>query len=434
MNIESERMIKNFDTLATTPGRTSLLTIVEAGLQAIQTPQVIRDAVQLAGDVLTVQGIAYNLHEYENLYVLGVGKCAVDAARELEQLLGERITEGVVVDVRQAEGLRRVRAYQGTHPYSSAQNAEYTRHLLDVAQKAGEHDLVLMIVSGGGSALLCQPETHTAVQEATLVEHLFKGGATIEDLNTVRKHLSKARGGHLATAAYPAEVVVLIFSDVPGNDLHTISSGPTVLDTTTLRDAKAIFEKYHVERCGFSDSHLIETPKVPAMFEHVHNLLVLTNETALTAMRVRAEDLGYTAFIRDTALRGEAREVATLIVEELHTAKPRTVLLYGGETTVTITGPGKGGRNEELALSALSILRNDEILTSVASDGRDNTDLAGGVADSTTRLFAEEQGRKPEDYLYTNDSFSFFHTLQQGIETGYTGANVADLVIAMKHG
>lgn len=434
MSPDVNRMIQNFDTLASTPARATLLTIAEAGLQSIQTPRVVAQSIQLSGSTLTVCGKAYNLHEYENLYVLGVGKCSIDAAQELERILGNKITEGVVVDVRPAEGLKHIKAYQGTHPYSSSENAEYTRHLLNVAQKAGDHDLVLVVISGGGSALLCQPETHTCTEEAELVQHLFKGGATIKDLNTIRKHLSKARGGHIAAAAYPAEVVTLIFSDVPGNDIHTIASGPTVLDDTTIEDAKKIFEKYHVSRCGFSEAHLIETPKIAGVFARVCNELVLTNETALRAMEVRAKELGYTVLIRDTELVGEAREVGALIAEELHVAKPRTVLLYGGETTVTISGPGKGGRNEELSLGALGVLEDNELVLSFASDGRDNTDYAGGVADAFTRALAEEKGMKSADYLYTNDSFAFFHTLQQGVETGYTGANVADLVVAIKHG
>jgi len=434
MSLDAERQIRNFEALAETPARSSLLTIAEAGLQAIQTPRVIEQTVSLDGVNLHIAGKKYDLSEYEGLYVVGVGKCSIDAACVLEQILGDRITEGAVLDVRGAEGLSRIQAYCGTHPYTSAENVQYTRRLLDIAQKAGEHDLVLVIISGGGSALLCQPASHTPTQEAELIQHLFKGGAAIEDLNIVRKHLSKARGGHIAAAAYPATVVSLIFSDVPGNDITTISSGPTVLDETTIEDARALFEKYHVSRIGFDADHLIETPKVPGVFARVTNELILTNEIALRAMEERASDLGYTPYIRDTELVGEAREVGCMISKELHVAKPRTVLLYGGETTVTIDGPGKGGRNEELSLGALSELADDELVLSIASDGRDNTEFAGGIADVITKKRAQEKNLDPKDYLYTNDSFTFFHTLEQGVETGYTGANVADLVIALKHG
>jgi glycerate-2-kinase len=224
----------------------------------------------------------------------------------------------------------------------------------------------------------------------------------------------------------------MIFSDVPGDDLHTIASAPTLLDESTLEDARRVFDKYGAST-SFSVEHLFETPKDPSKFSRVRNELVVTNKTALEAMRDRAQELGYTAEICDTELQGEARDVAKMIVDRLHSAKERRVYLYGGETTVTISGPGKGGRNEELSAAALPLLQDDELVLSFASDGRDNTDFAGGIADVHTREQAKVRGLQAEDFLFMNDTFSFFHTLQQGVETGYTGANVADLVIAIKH-
>jgi glycerate-2-kinase len=433
MGSQGGRIIQNSDALAVTPARAALLGIAEAGYQAIQTPRVIENNLIRNGDKLTVAGHDYNLTEYEHVYVLGVGKCSLDAAPIIASILGDRMTQGVMVDVRGGPAPDRMRVLEGTHPYASAQNAAHTKELLDLAEQAGPHDLVLVFISGGGSALLCQPATHTPLDEANLVRHLFKGGATISELNTVRKHLSKARGGNLAASAYPAEVVSLIFSDVPGDDLSTIASGPTLLDTTTVDDARSVLEKYHTDRIGFLPEHLFETPKEAHHFERVHNELVLTNKVALEAMQAQAKELGYAVLIRDTEFQGKARDLASDIVAELHTSRPRTVLLYGGESTVTITGPGQGGRNEELALAALDALADDELLCSFASDGRDNTDFAGGVADAHTRVLAGERGLIPHDYLYTNDSFTFFHSLQQGVITGYTGANVADLVIGMKH-
>lgn len=434
MDTPNGHIIKNFAALAVSPARTSLLTIAEAGYRAIRTPEVIRRAVELDGSVLTVQGTSFDLSEYKNLYVLGVGKCAIDAAIELESILKDRIADGVIIDVRPTTALTRIRAYEGTHPYPSNQNIEATAKLLALAEKADEHDLVLAIISGGGSTLLCQPQTHNGADEVTLVKHLFKKGATITELNTVRKHLSKARGGFIADAAHPATLIALIFSDVPGDDLQTIASGPTVFDPTTCDDARAVFTRYDGAACGFNPAHFFETPKDHFIFATVHNMLVLTNKTALAAMAERAADLGYRPEVVDTRLEGEARVVAQQIVERLHREKPRTVLLCGGETTVTITGPGKGGRNEECAATAVSLIHDDELFTSLASDGRDNTEYAGGIADAHTREQAMVRGLNPGDFVYTNDTYTFFHSLQQGIETGYTGANVADLVIAMKHG
>jgi len=433
-DVENKRVntITNALALATTPARADLLHIAEAGYAAIRTGTVIRSAIALKGDSLSVGGRTYDLASYEHLYVLGVGKCSLDAARELEDVLGERITEGAVLDVR-AGSLRRIVAYEGTHPYPSAQNAEHTRRLMELAKKAGERDLVLTVISGGGSALLCEPKTHTPLEEAALVRHLFKGGATIEELNVVRKHLSLARGGNMAVAAYPATVIALLFSDVPGDDVRVIASGPTVRDESTRTDAHTVLTKYRADRIGFSPEHLLDTPKEGKYFARVHNVLVLTNATALEAMRERAETLGYDALIRDVRMQGEAREVGVRIAKELHSAKRRTVLLFGGETTVTIRGTGAGGRNEELSLGALSVLQEDELVLSLASDGRDNTEYAGGIADRETVERAQAHNMLPDEYLKRNDSYTFFHTLRQGVETGYTGANIADLVIAIKH-
>ncbi len=424
-------VVRNFDALAATPLRSDALTIAEAGYRALATPVVVRRAVARDHATLTVAGKPYDITAYEHCYLLAVGKCALDASRELETILGDFLTEGVALDVREGS-LERVRGYVCTHPYPSAQNATATRALLDLATQATERDLVLCVVSGGGSALLTQPLSHTPLAEAELIRHLFRRGATITELNMVRKHLSTARGGGVAAAAYPATVVSLIFSDVPGDDIAIISSAPTVRDTTTCADARAVLERYGADRAGFPATHLIETPKRDELFRRVRNELVLTNETALIAMRDCAEGLGYHTLIRDTQMVGEARAVGATIAAEIAAARPRSVLLYGGETTVTISGKGTGGRNEELALGALLTVGTAELVVSLASDGRDNTDLAGGIADAVTRGEAERRGLDPTDFLGRNDSHTFFHTLQQGVDTGYTGTNVADLVIAIK--
>jgi len=430
----SMHIITNFEKLATTPARTSLLSIAEAGYRSIETSKVVRNGIVLDGDTLTVGNESYNMTEYQNVYVLGIGKCAHDSAVELEAVLGDRLTEGVVVDVSCAgDTLKKIRCLVGTHPFPSEENVSHTRELLELAERATEHDLVIMIVSGGGSTLLCQPETHDHVDETKLVEYLFRAGATIDELNTIRRHLSKARGGFVAQTASPATLVALIFSDVPGDDIRVISSSPTVFDPTTLDDAFAVFDKYQADNSGFSREHFFETPKDESIFKRVQNELILKNTTALEAMKTKAEELGYAAEIKETKLQGEARTVGEELINELRSAKKRTVHLYGGETTVTITGPGKGGRNQELSLAALPLIDEDELIVSLASDGHDNTDFAGGIADKYTRGKAEDAKLKPEDFLFTNDSFSFFKTLEQGIETGYTGANVADLVIAIKH-
>lgn len=432
VSMSAPRKIENYAELAVTSAREHALSLVEAGLAAIDTRAVIRNTVSVEGGVLHINEQTYQLDMYENIYVLGVGKCSLDAAEALEDVLGTRIEGGALLDVRDGGSLKRIRPCKGTHPYPSEENIDFTKALLEFAENAGERDLVLMLVSGGGSTLLCQPDSHTCQNEANLVQHLFHRGTTIRELNIVRKHLSKARGGYVAAAAHPATLVSLIFSDVPGDDITTIASGPTVLDTSTLAEAKEILRRYDAASCGFSEDHLFETPKDGALFANVKNELVLTNKIALDAMLEAAHERGLVPEICDTGIEGEARDVAHRVVSELHTRKRGSVLLYGGETTVTIKGNGKGGRNEELSLAALRELEDDELLIAFASDGRDNTDFAGGIADALTKERAAQQGLILNEYLENNDSYTFFHTLEQGVRTGYTGSNVADIVVALK--
>lgn len=425
--------IENKEALGTTELRRDTLQIIEAGLASLDTAKVVHDNLELESDTLTIASKTYRLPDIEHIYVLGVGKCSLDAARAIESVLGDHITEGLVIDVRDDSPPERIKVRAGTHPYPSEKNVRFTAEMLAIAEKATERDLVLFVISGGGSALLCQPESHTPEEEAALIKHLFEKGATIHDLNIVRKHLSHARGGHLAAAAHPATLISLIFSDVPGNDLATIASGPTVRDETSLTEACEVFARFAGEESGFSTEHLFETPKEEEVFARVRNELVLTNETALGVMKQKAEGLGYTAEILDTKLEGEARDTAMRILDELRAREGRSVVLYGGETTVTVQGNGVGGRNCELALAAALAAEEGELVTSIASDGRDNSDLAGGLGDNYTKHIAEQRGLNPADFLNNSDSYTFFHTLEQGISTGYTGSNVADLLIGIKY-
>jgi glycerate-2-kinase len=257
-------------------------------------------------------------------------------------------------------------------------------------------------------------------------------GATIQELNTVRKHLSLARGGNMA-AGCKAKLFALIFSDVPGDDISFIASGPTVFDATSREDARALLEKYHAQEIGFSDVNLLETPKDQTLFANTKNILALTNQTALEAMQQKAQALGFEATIVNTQLKGDAEQVAREIIATLRVAPLHTVLLYGGETTVAIHGNGKGGRNQHLALAALSEIRDGELLLALASDGHDNTDHAGAVADMVTYAHAQEKQLDPSAFLQNSDSYTFFKQLENdAIITGLTGSNVADFIIALK--
>ena len=302
-----------------------------------------------------------------------------------------------------------------------------------------ESDLVIMLISGGGSTLLClPPPAMTCFDEGVLFAELTAKGAPIQDINTVRKHLSRARGGALAAIAYPAEVVSLIVSDVPGNDLSSIASGPTVLDSSTVADAQAILEAYGVA----VSAHIafIETPKEQKYFDRVANILFITNQDALSAMLDEAKRHGYAAEIVDKQFAGEARDVGRAVIEKLHTSPSRTALLYAGESTVSLSSGGlapqkpvgEGGRNQELALAVLEYLNPDELILPFASDGHDNTDHAGVIADADTLAHAKEKNLSVTDYLDTHRSYDFFTATNDALITGYIGSNVSDLLIALK--
>ncbi|TSD03567.1 MAG: hypothetical protein Athens071426_204, partial [Parcubacteria group bacterium Athens0714_26] len=257
----------------------------------------------------------------------------------------------------------------------------------------------------------------------------------IEKINTVRKHLSLARGGFLAKYIYPAKAVSLIFSDVPGHSIEFVASGPTTKDTTTISDAREVLWKYNtLKDLNISNLDLIETPKHNKYFKNIDNILVVSNEVALRAMADKALKLGFQAEIITNNFSGEARNLGKEFVSKLEEKNPKTVLLYGGESTVTVRGDGKGGRNQELALSALRYIKDNQLLVSVASDGRDNCELAGAICDIISRIKVKNLGLSVEKYLENNDSYGFFVKTGDYLLTGDTGSNVSDLIIAIKNG
>lgn len=424
--------IKNFDDLAKTEERRLALEMLNVGLEAIDTHNIIKKEVRLEGDLLKVCNEDFLLDEIERLFVVGVGKCSLAGAEALEEILGDYIDGGIVIDVRGGD-LKKIKSIRGDHPMPTEVNVRGTEEIIECLKGATEKDLVLFIISGGGSTLLCQPESMTCFGEAEILTRLFKGGFDIRAINTIRKHLSSARGGFLAKYAYPAKVVSLIFSDVPGDDLEFIASGPTVMDTTTKEDAKKILERCGVDEISLLvEESLVETPKEAKYFENVKNVLVMSNRIALSAMERYASKAGFNSHVKATALSGNARDVARDILTELHDADRNTVFLYGGETTVTITNEGKGGRNQELVLSGLLSIREDELLVSFASDGSDHTDFAGAMCDIITKKASEEMGLDVKKYLEGNHSYDFFKKLGDFIITGDTGINASDLMIAIK--
>ncbi len=418
--------VRNFFELAKTEARRDALTILEAGLDAIDTRTILKKKITHDGVSLCFDGENYTWTSYDRIFVLAIGKCALDGAQALEEILGDSITDGIVLDVRVGQ-LKKLRSYAGTHPYPSETNVNVAREVVKLLRGVTERDLIIVLISGGGSSLLCLPFDLSCERLAEVTRVLTQKGASIHELNTVRKHLSEIQGGHLARLAYPARIVSLIFSDVPGNDISVIASGPTVLDKSTVDDARAVLTKY-----GITDvPHLSETPKDPKYFENVRNILVLTNRDALTAMKECAEARGYATKIITESLEGEAREVGKKLARL--TLPYRSCALAGGETTVQIANTaGYGGRNQEVVLGALPNVDEHTVIIAVASDGWDNTDIAGAIGDKKIFMLAVDKSLDVRAHLRDNTSYSFFTTLGAGIMTGRLGSNVSDLFIVLK--
>ena len=434
--------------------REHAMQIFKAGLQAVDPVEAIKRHTRLGKDLLFIGDRQFSLNDYDRILVVGAGKAVAPMARAVEDLLGDRISDGVIV-VKDEHGLplKKIKVCEAGHPVPDKRGVKGTEEILSLVEKGGERDLIICLISGGGSALLIAP-----VQEISLADKqnatklLLACGATIHEFNTVRKHLSRVKGGRLAQMAYPASVASLILSDVVGDDLDVIASGPTVPDSSTFQDAEQILKSYgiweqlassvcnHIEKG--SSGQIADTPKSDdTVFQQCSQVMVGTNLQALEAAAKAAERLGYRPLILSSKVEGEAREVAkfyTAIAKEVlgseNPLKPPVCVLCGGETTVTLQGDGRGGRNQEFALAAaLAIEGLDNIVVlSGGTDGTDGpTDAAGAIADGTTLARARENGLDPKDFLQRNDSYNFFQKLDDLIMTGPTRTNVMDIYLLL---
>jgi glycerate-2-kinase len=430
--------------------RRKILPILCAALQAVDPIGAVKRHMSLEGNKLRIGGRTYDLGKYRNIYVIGGGKAGGSMARATEDILGDRITAGVVnTKYGYLADTKIVRINEAGHPLPDAQGMAGAREMVDLADGASEDDLVFCLISGGGSALMTLPVEGVSLKDMeALTSALLRCGATINEINAIRKHLSQIKGGNLARAAFPAEVVSLILSDVVGNPLDVIASGPTVPDPSSFAQSWEIVERYnlvdelpapiieHVRRG--KDGEIPETPKQgdPA-FARTYNLIIGSNEIAARAAIDEAGDAGFHTMLLSTYVEGEAREVAQVLCaiarEILHSGQPvprPACVVAGGETTVTIRGEGRGGRNQELALSAAIRLDGvDEVMiVALATDGTDGpTDAAGAIADGSTLRRARAKKLLAREYLANNDSYRFFDQLDDLLLTGPTNTNVNDL-------
>ncbi len=429
--------------------------IIQSAINAVKPDLLIQRRVRLEGDNLIIGDRIFNLSAYKNIYVIGAGKASAWMGLEIEKILRDRIKAGVItVKYGHKAPTKIIQILEAGHPVIDQNSLEGTEKVLELVEKAGFEDLVICLISGGGSALLEKLPVGILLDDLQIVfKSLLNCGANIEEINIVRKHLSLVKGGQLARAIAPAHCISLILSDVIGDPLESIASGPTAADKSTFSDAWNVIKKYDLENNLPSAIHNYlqmgvagkkpETVKPgDPILERVENIILGNNWEALISAKQTAEELGFNTLILTSRVQGEAREVArvlTAIVKEIQTRnvplpKPACVLL-GGETTVTIKGKGLGGRNQELALAALIEMKETTgpyIIVSCGTDGTDGpTDAAGGWATPGIWEKAREFQLNPLEYLNNNDSYNFLKQTGGLIQTGPTGTNVMDIIFAL---
>jgi len=434
--------------------RKSARGIFDAAVRAVDPAEAIRRHMVREGDRLTIGDERVDLGGVRQIVVVGLGKAGAPMAAAVEEILGERIARGVVVTkYGHVQPTRTIRIHEAGHPVPDDAGMAGARAVLDHVKGLGPDDLVLVLISGGGSALTPAPvDGITLAEKQALTKALLACGADIREMNTLRKHISRIKGGQLARAAAPARVLTLILSDIVGDPLDAIASGPTVPDPTTYASALAILDKYHIreEIPASIRTHLEagaagkipETPKPDdPLFGRVRSVMVASNIQALEAARAEAQRLGFQAIILSSFIEGETREIARMhaalaleVRASGHPVRPPVCLITGGETTVTLRGKGKGGRNQEFALaSALDIAGlPDVVVLSAGTDGTDGpTDAAGALADGDTVKRAVGLGLKPRAALDGNDAYPFFERLGDLVITGPTRTNVMDVRLVL---
>ncbi len=420
-------LIQNSKGLSRTPQREVALKLIEAGLLSIQPGKVFKDSFKVTGSLLRVKDREFNLKEFERVYLVGFGKGSAGISKLIEKELGDFLTEGYVID-NVEQKFKKINFTKGTHPLPSQINMDFTSNVLSKIKDLTEKDLVLIVICGGGSAMFELPYAVNLETLVNIFKLLLKSGATISEMNVIRKHLSRVKGGSLAKSLYPATVLSLVFSDVPGSDLSTIASGPTVFDSSTLDDVFEIINKYGLSE-KFKKEWFTKLPGDERFFNKVSNLIIVDNKTALLEMKKTAEKLGYGVDVYSDRFQGDAKEAGKILIEH---AKKGRVFLAGGETTVKVKGNGKGGRNQTLVLASLPYLEEGTLIASFDSDGIDFYTFAGAIGDSTTIRKAKKLNLDLDEYLRNDNSYGFFEKTGDGILTGKLESNVSDLMLVLK--
>ena len=421
--------------------REAAVDIFEHGIRAADPYAATMGLVKLDGDRLLVGPLEYDLREWNHIFVVGAGKATQGIARALEEVLGDRITDGLVILKRgEPKSLRRIRIIDAAHPVPDKESHRGAQEIVKIARQAGRWDIVFAAITGGSSALLVWPaEGISLADKQVLNDVLLKCGASIREINAVRKHASQVKGGRLAEEIFPAELISLTVSDVVGDPLDYIT-GPTVPDTSTYEDAWRTLDKYDLwDRVPSSiRQHLrrgaeIESPK--AFSAEYHTFIVVPGDAACLGAARRSAELGYASFILTTEMEGESRDAAIAFVDSANDAQAPCAIIAGGETIVTIDGAcGEGGSNQEFALSAALAIagREDIVVGSVDTDGTDGpTEAAGGLVDGGTIDRARAVGFDAGEYLRTHSALELLEATGDLVVTGRTGTNVNDLKLLL---
>lgn len=432
--------------------RKTVREIFLAGVNIVKPDVLIPHFVSLEKDVLIIEKHRFQLADIKNIYLVGAGKASALMAQAIENILGPRITAGhIVTKYGHSVPLKYAGVTEAGHPVPDENGLRGTENIVSIVSRASEDDLVICMISGGGSALLTDvPDGCSLNDLKILTDLLLKSGANINEMNCIRKHLSKVKGGMLSHTAYPARVVSLILSDVIGNPLDVIASGPTAPDPTTFQDALGIIEKYGISdkvpekileilNDGILKKRKETLKESDEAFRLTANLVIGNNSLALQKAREKAEAYGYSAKIITNAIRSDVGDAADFIFNSLVKSRNenpgiKSCLLFGGEPTIKITGNGLGGRNQHLALLMAEKLKDMKgvIFLAGGTDGTDGpTDAAGAIADPETVKRSEALGLDIKKFISDCDSYNFFSQEGGLIITGPTQTNVMDLMIVL---
>jgi len=425
------------------------LRIINSALIAADPYMATKTLIHLGGEILSIGSLQFDVSKKKNIYVLGGGKAVYPVAKALEEILQEKITEGLIIVKEGHQGiLEKIKIRKAAHPIPDQAGFNAAREIKTIAEKAQEEDMVFWINTGGISALAPLPVTFITPDEKKYIyQLLLSSGANIKEINTVRSHLSDIKGGKLALFIFPAEIINLIVSDNPGDPLNV---GPTGLDSTTFSEAISILKRYDLwdkfpesaKKYLLTATPDLETPKNFGQFQSlVHSFVLVKNQMACQGAIDKAKELGFHALFLSSCMEGESREVAKVHAaigkEVISSGNPITrpaCMVSGGETVVTVKGDGLGGSNMEFALAAAIEIEgiDNMVMVSLGTDGTDGpTNAAGAIVDGNTVRKAKKLGFDPVEFLKRNDSYHFFKKLNDLIITGHTDTNVMDIRLVL---